>query len=410
MILLSASWLAIFSCCYLFFEIFIFRYIGKVIPANIPYYFDFGTRTFFQYSKSGAIPENYIAIFGDSYAEGQGDWFFNSQFKRMPDTQATHLLYKSTHQDVVTFGVAGAGSIPAYLEYPAVSIQYIRSLWLYDIDDPDTIFLYFYEGNDIQENNSDYTDIYLKNGYDPDKLDDIAYFESFVSNEYIKVDETYIKSHNQNISNNFITARFFKFIISGIWEAISNGTFGQRETLEPQILDNPIDALMNGKKVQTPGLLQSPPLDKSKEEIQVALTIFENSIKLVKKNYPKSRIGLVYIPSPASTYQFLPGTIAIPTNKSDALHATVEIAPASNLLCNQIRAITIKNNINFHDTRQAIRQAATHGFLHGPGDWNHFSETGYRVLADEIYSFYKQINNKTASKNGIVSESCVTLD
>ncbi len=407
--LLLAAWLVIASVLYAVVDVFLFGYIARIFPANLPYYFDFGARTFFQYSKRGDIPENYIAIFGDSYAEGQGDWFLTNQYKRMPDTQATHLLYKSTGRDVVTFGVAGAGSSAAYLEYPSVALGYIRSLWFYDIKDPDIIFLYFYEGNDIQDNDFDYQKTYLPKGYDPQRLDDIQYFSDYVKKEYLEPNEAYRGIYQNGISNNFLMARFAKYVVTAVVAGISNGTFGHQEAILPASLLESAEVSINGKVVLVPRLLQAPPIDRTEEERRIALKFFENSIKLVALSYPHSKIGVVYVPAPASGYTFISEMIDIDTGKPQSAYPTALLNPASNLLCQDVLSVVMNAGMFFHDTRLALRQAAATEFIHGPNDWNHFSETGYRVLAKELFSFYQRIEQEAGSQHEHGSSSCATL-
>ena len=48
--------------------------------------------------------------------------------------------------------------------------------------------------------------------------------------------------------------------------------------------------------------------------------------------------------------------------------------------CERIRAASLAHGINFIDTRPAWRKAAAHVPLHGPRDWGHPNEAGYRLL------------------------------
>jgi hypothetical protein len=49
-----------------------------------------------------------------------------------------------------------------------------------------------------------------------------------------------------------------------------------------------------------------------------------------------------------------------------------------------IRGITLAQGIDFIDTRLTFRTAAAQRPMHGPKDWNHLNEYGYRVLGSYL--------------------------
>jgi hypothetical protein len=53
----------------------------------------------------------------------------------------------------------------------------------------------------------------------------------------------------------------------------------------------------------------------------------------------------------------------------------------SQRICDSIRAATLAQAVGFIDARPALRAAAAGRPLHGPRDWNHLNEEGYRLLA-----------------------------
>jgi hypothetical protein len=63
-----------------------------------------------QYSKQSILPENYIAILGDSYSVGVGDLYTeltrNSE-KWYPDYAPAHFINKQVGVDVISFGGLG---------------------------------------------------------------------------------------------------------------------------------------------------------------------------------------------------------------------------------------------------------------------------------------------------------------
>lgn len=404
---LLLAWTAIFVISYALIEIVLFRHMARLFPPNLPHYFDLGANILFQYSKQGAIPENYIAIFGDSYAEGQGDWFLARQYERMPDTQATHLLHKHTGKDVVTFGVAGSGSIPAYLVYPRAALAYIRSLWFYNIRDPEVIFLYFYEGNDILDNVDDFNTAYLAGGYPLDGLEDPAYFRDFVDRQFLATNAVYQRAIGRDASNNFLFARFVTLLVSATWSSIQSGTFGDRVYHgEPLPLSDSVFFMVAGQKVHAPDHLQMPPVSLSEAELATGIRIFESSVRQVAKMFPDSRVGVVYIPAPAAVYSFSPAHLFDAMQRSEAPVATGEVKVASHRLCNRVRDAALRQGVSFHDVRSAMQAAAQDKLLHGPYDWNHLSAEGYHVLAQELGLFYRELATRHPA---VVSSPCAMV-
>ena len=96
-----------------------------------------------QSSKVSVVPQNYIALVGDSYAQGRGDWLKNviksNRYKGTnPDYYSGHVIYQKTGTDVITFGAGGAGSVKGLVTAPIISHLYINSLWPYTLAQPKT--------------------------------------------------------------------------------------------------------------------------------------------------------------------------------------------------------------------------------------------------------------------------------
>src|SRR5256885_9918369 len=58
---------------YLAASFFLFRVIIGDLPINLRPHFPDLAEVFAQTSKAGTVPRDYLALLGDSYAEGQGD-------------------------------------------------------------------------------------------------------------------------------------------------------------------------------------------------------------------------------------------------------------------------------------------------------------------------------------------------
>src|SRR5205085_4459102 len=104
-----------------------------------------------QTSKAGSVPRDYIALLGDSYAEGQGDGLLEANGERVKALHSAHVLQHLTGRDVISLGIGGAGSVQAMVRQPTRILR--DGCFLYPrLDPPRQMFVYFYEGNDLDEN------------------------------------------------------------------------------------------------------------------------------------------------------------------------------------------------------------------------------------------------------------------
>ena len=56
-------------------------------------------------------------------------------------------------------------------------------------------------------------------------------------------------------------------------------------------------------------------------------------------------------------------------------------------VCQEIFKISQRLEVGFFDTTRYLRGASSKGYIHGPIDWDHLNEYGYRVLSDSISKF-----------------------
>ena len=106
-----------------------------------------------QYSKEKVLPEDYIAIVGDSNVYGFGPLLYdNSWSMEQPSFAPHHFLYSSLDRDVLSFGYPGFGSFGASLSM-VHELKTLKKSWLWPkIEDPKEILFVFYEGNDLVNN------------------------------------------------------------------------------------------------------------------------------------------------------------------------------------------------------------------------------------------------------------------
>lgn len=130
------------------------KFLNK-IPFHLYGGVDSRLRILAQYSKQSLIPQNYIAILGDSNSVGVGDLYTDlgkNFYNWYPDYSPAHFIYKKTRIDTVSFGLAGAGSFNGIWSAPITQYKFLNSISRFKLSPPETILVLFYEGNDIGNN------------------------------------------------------------------------------------------------------------------------------------------------------------------------------------------------------------------------------------------------------------------
>ena len=130
------------------------KILGK-LPLRLYGSIDKNLRILAQSSKKSTLPHEYIAIVGDSYAIGAGDWLEEirgTSFFGSPSYSPAHLIHKKTGIDVVSFGQGGVGSFGGIWKEPITQFLHINSVKNYHLSPPKYFLVFFYEGNDIYDN------------------------------------------------------------------------------------------------------------------------------------------------------------------------------------------------------------------------------------------------------------------
>jgi hypothetical protein len=141
----------------------------------------------------------------------------------------------------------------------------------------------------------------------------------------------------------------------------------------------------------------SPALDEKQTEESVI--VYERSLMWLRQRFRNVPMSVVYIPAPATMYRYatdqvisyeiyLP--ITDPSRAGKVVKSYGRVFPVSAIykksqkICEMIRGITLAQGIDFIDTRSTFRAAATQRPMHGPKDWMHLNENGYRVLGSYL--------------------------
>jgi hypothetical protein len=114
-ILITAS----LSCTYLVVELVFFRILLPQLSLNLKTHLPDTAGVLVQASKAGFIPHDYIALLGDSYAEGVGDWLLQVNGDRTKPYHSANIIREATGRDVVSFGRSRSIS---HSEHPSVGL------------------------------------------------------------------------------------------------------------------------------------------------------------------------------------------------------------------------------------------------------------------------------------------------
>jgi hypothetical protein len=349
---------------YLAASFLIFRFFLPDLSLNLRPHFPERAEVFAQTSKGTHAPRDYVALLGDSYAEGQGDGLLAAGGDRAKLVHSAHILRRLTGRDVISLGIGGAGSAQAMVRMPTRVLR--DHCFVYPaLEAPRQMLVYFYEGNDLDENG--YVVNMAAQTYGAPTREIIA---RYIEAQYATLSPT--RCYTELAETTFKMAQFL---------LTNRDSF---ETLRKPSAHNKVLAGGIANPVPT---LQKPPFELPPASIENALMVFDVSLAWLRRNFPDSAITMVYLPSPATIYRHADKTVDTytdwPLNTVRAASAG-DIDAASQRTCEQIRDLTMAQGIRFRDMRPALRAAAANELIHGPRDWNHFNEAGYRVLGEAL--------------------------
>jgi hypothetical protein len=312
-------------------------------------------RTIGQSSKREKTPSQpYIAILGDSYGAGQGDWFISNNYNPNSRYQATHVLQSITGQDVVSLSRAGAGNYDGAAIYAINTWRYLNNNG-FDFEAPGTIIVYFYEGNDISDN-LQFLSRHFEPKYDISRLNDDEYFALFSK----EMDTKFCQGTLPRLQDKFLVGNLLSRYVEGI---LYSATRNRRPTPP----GTRYEAIISGKNHQLPDTLETDLTQYPAEHIENSCRLFDRTLVRLNEVWPDAQKFVTYIPSPLTIYSF----------RDDNAVARVDL---SNSIEKQIMSLSAQHNFTFIDFTPVVRHAAQTQLLHGPKDWNHFNKAGYELL------------------------------
>jgi hypothetical protein len=347
---------------YLVASFVIFRFLLPHLSLNLHPHFPDIAEVFAQTSKAGTVPRDYIALLGDSYAEGQGDGLLAANGDRAKFQHSAHELNRLTGRDVVSLGIGGAGSVQAMVRQPARILN--GNCFLYPrLDPPRQIVVYFYEGNDLEEN---------------------GYIVGRVAGEGAVTRETMAR-HVGDRYGALPRLRCFTDLGETMFK-MGHFLITNTESFETLRKPSARNKVLAGGAAHAAPALQKPPAERDARALEASFTVFDMSLDWLRQHF-SAPVTVVYLPSPAAIYRHAESSVDVyvrwPLNEVQAMPAA-DIDAASQRTCERIRELTLARGARFIDMRPALRAAAAGAVIHGPQDWNHFNAAGYRLLGETL--------------------------
>ncbi len=357
-------------------ELVFFRVVLPVLPMKFRVYLPDRADFFLQASKSRYLPRDYIALVGDSYAQGMGDWLLSQNGRSSQPFHSADIIHELSGRDVVTLGRAAAGSAEAMVLRITRIFGDAYCYLFPTIEEPKRFFIYFYEGNDIDDNYK-----LLEHRIRPRDSDVRASIDRFL-------DETYGAAVRWRCHGEFGDT---------IWQVIR---FHVKFGLNPNLVVKagpvaPINRIMIDGTATNAQAFNVPSLALNEHQIDLGIVVYERALAWFRRRFPGIPATVVYIPSPATVYRYaglqvVSEDIYVPIVSDQEIgHMRLvsgrkfpvsSIYEGSHAMCERIRAVSLDQGTGFIDARPALRKEASIRAVHGPRDWNHLNEAGYRVL------------------------------
>jgi hypothetical protein len=348
---------------YFVVELVFFRVLLPNMPLQLRPHLPDVADVLVQNSKSGFVPHDYIALLGDSYAEGIGDWLWQTEGNRAKPFHSANVIHDQTGRDVVSFGKGGAGSAEGIVERSA-GVFSNNSCYLFPtIEPPSQMFIYYYEGNDVEDNIFFEYKVQTRYGHV-----DAQTIDRYLNEEYAKGNPW--DCHLELLDTTTRMVKFlYEYYVTGA-DIFSCAT-GENAKYHDRLL-------VNGQTVQAPAL-QGPALGTGPDGIRAAMAVLDRSLNWLEHRFPGVPTTVVYLPSPLSVYH-LEGEEVFHCLKITYTATAERVGPNSDFISDLVRKSVTSQGDAFVDARPTMRALAATTVIHGPKDWAHFNEAGYRAL------------------------------
>ncbi|MDD4950958.1 MAG: hypothetical protein PHV85_00265 [Desulfovibrionaceae bacterium] len=363
---------------YLVLEAGAFKALLPRLPRSQFNFMAPGLRVLGQTSKNGLLPRpGYVAITGDSYAQGKGDWFIDQGYDRSTEYQAAHLVHRDLGLDVVSFGRSGAGSVDGAVLEPLQDLAFLRGLGL-EAPNPGIVLVYFYEGNDL-ENNLWFLENWYRKGFGGSYPLTRAGFRTFLERMAAK----YARGEPRGPGERLI---FGSYLLRLVKAEVLGPLARDPASREPEVPAGKTNrALVGDTVLALPDRLQAPPVYMDQTDLDRGLFVFEQSALFLRDRLKGPEVILVYIPAPLSCYDLACEEVStFYGGEHGETYPAGLVNRVSGLMIDRLRAFAEKNGFAFVNAKKYLVDAGRRAPVHGPRDWDHLNRAGYQALARAI--------------------------
>ena len=265
-----------FLLTYLVCEFLFFRFMLPSMSYNIRPHLPDRADFFMQNSKSRYVPHDYIALLGDSYAAGVGDWLLAGGGLADKPYHSANVIHDLLGRDVASFGRVNIGSAQAMVQRVTRILDDDYCYLFPEIAPPSRFVVYFYEGNDFADNYE-----LLLNDIKPQPGDLAPQVDAFLRERYAKPSPWACHGHFGDM-----LWRMGRYAVKYSWRP-------------PAVIDLPatMNAIVIGGDTRMAGDFQAPPLLMTDAEIGAAVTIYARSLAWLRGRFPDVPVAVVYVPS-----------------------------------------------------------------------------------------------------------------
>jgi hypothetical protein len=153
--------------------------------------------------------------------------------------------------------------------------------------------------------------------------------------------------------------------------------------------------IINDEEIKIPDGLQGPGLELSDEQIDLAVYVFGQSLHYLREQFPETKIGVVYIPSPLSSYQISSEVVSISPydhRVSELIYDALFLHERSNSVFSKIKGAVDEQNIKLIDLRPLVLEYTKKKVIHGPQEWFHFNKEGHALLGRAVINLIHDLN------------------
>lgn len=305
--------------------------------------------------------ESYIAILGDSFAAGLGDWSVERQSRTDP-YYSGDVIASQLSRPVISFGRNGLSSVGALVTNPARIMHADSCALLRTPPPPDMLIVYFYEGNDLNNN--------LKHfGALPGQPVSTQRINDYITRE----------------ANSAKAVPCYRYVNYIVFNLIGGQIARLVDSPDREVAKSSESVVLDGRVVSIPDGLQGPALELDNTSIATSLDVLDQSLKHLLASFPDTSVLMVDVPSVLTLYSFVDDSVTSQTyHQGQSRQPVPKIALQSDYICSGLRNLALRRGVGFFDARPALRKMAMKKKIHGPLDWKHLNRTGQTVLGQSV--------------------------